>query len=281
MTAPTNPRPTVGGLIRRAPLPWFLVLACLLSWWPFLLHAGGVPYPAVTGVGPFLAAVIVLAATQGRPGVRRLLRSMVRWRVPRTALLAAIGLPVMVSGAAILTALLLGAARPDPSDAAQWTNIPIVMLVVLLIPGIGGAWEEPGFRGYALGRFEARFGRLAGPLALGGFWVLWHGPLFVTGDILWTDVLEIVAASVVIAALFHHARESVLVAMLFHATNNAVGGGFASRLFHGSDLTTLGVLTAVGWWLIAGGIILRAWRAGHPAFLTVPSPPATPLSSRI
>jgi len=266
--------------VRRAPLAAFLVLACLLSWWPSALHAAGVPYPAVTGAGPFLAAVIVLAVTTGRPGVGRLLRSMVRWRVPRNALLAAIGLPLLVSGAAILGSLLLGAARPGPSEVALLANVPIVAMVVLLIPGIGGAWEEPGFRGYALGRFEARFGTLAGPLALGGFWVLWHGPLFLTGDVLWTDVPAIVAASVVIAALFHHAQGSVLVAMLFHATNNAVGGGFASQLFHGADRTTLGLLTAAGWWLIAGGIMLRARRAhqGNPA--PVPSPRATPVSSR-
>jgi hypothetical protein len=57
--------------------------------------------------------------------------------------------------------------------------------------------------------------------------VLWHGPLFLAGQILWTDVLTIVAASVVIAAVFHSGRDSVLTAMLLHATNNAVGGSFA------------------------------------------------------
>ena len=31
-----------------------------------------------------------------------------------------------------------------------------------------------------------------------------------------------------------------------------------SQLFHGSDQVTLGLLTAGGWWLIAGGILLRA-----------------------
>ncbi|HST83023.1 MAG TPA: type II CAAX endopeptidase family protein [Kineosporiaceae bacterium] len=249
-------------LIRRTPLPSFLVLSCLLSWWPGALQVAGVPMPgpAVTGVGPFLAAVIVLGLTQGRAGIRGLLRSMVQWRVPGRAYLAGIGLPLLVSGSAILATLALGAARPEEADVALWPTIPIMMLLVLLIPGIGGAWEEPGWRGFALRRLEDRFGLLSGSLVLGVFWVFWHAPLFWTGDILWTDVPVVVAASIVTAAVFHAGRDSVLIAMVLHATNNAVGGGYASELFHGNDQTTLGLLTAAGWWLIAGGILIRTWR---------------------
>jgi membrane protease YdiL (CAAX protease family) len=198
--------------------------------------------------------------TQGRAGIGRLLKSMVQWRVPPRAHLLGLGLPLLVTGSAIGVTLALGAARPDSADLAVWTTLPVVVLLKLLIPGAGGAWEEPGFRGFALGRLEQRFGAFAGPLVLGGFWVFWHLPLFVTGDILWTDVLEVVAASVVIAALFHSARDSVLIAMLFHATNNTIGGEFASQLFHGSDAVILGLLTAAGWWLIAGGILIRTRR---------------------
>ncbi len=256
-TTPRQPA-RLRSAIRRASLPSFLVLACLLSWWPAALYAAGwSAAPPIAGFGPFLAAVIVLGMTEGRTGIGQLLRSMVRWRVPIRGYAAAVGLPVLVSGTAILGTLALGAARPDRADLATWTNIPVVILLVLLVPGLGGAWEEPGFRGFALGRLEQRFGRLAGPLVLGVFWVLWHGPLFLTGDILWTDVLVITAASVVIAAVFHTARESVLLAMLLHATNNAVGGEFASQLFQGADKTSLGLLTAAGWWLIAGGILIR------------------------
>jgi membrane protease YdiL (CAAX protease family) len=269
---PATPYGPVRSLVVRAPLVSFLILSCLLSWWPAVLLATGVPSPPIAGFGPFLAAVVVLGMTQGRAGIGRLLRSMVQWRVPRRAYLVGIGLPLLVSGSAIGVTLALGAARPDAADVALWTTLPIVVLLKLLIPGAGGAWEEPGFRGFALGRFEERFGASAGPLVLGVFWVFWHLPLFVTGDILWTDVLEVVAASVVIAALFHSARDSVLIAMLFHATNNTIGGEFASGLFHGSDATTLGMLTAAGWWLVAGGILVRRHRGRDRYALTVGEP---------
>jgi membrane protease YdiL (CAAX protease family) len=263
----TSPSPgRVITVVRRAPLVSFLVLSCLLSWWPAVLYAAGASPVPIAGFGPFLAALIVLGMTTGRTGITRLLRSMVRWRVPSHVYLAAIGLPLLASGTAILANLALGAAQPIEADVALWWNVPFTMLAVLLIPGIGGAWEEPGWRGFALARFEERFGLLAGPLALGVFWVFWHGPLFLVGQILWTDALQVVAVSVVIAAVFHSARESVLIVMLMHATNNAIGGGFASELFHGSDNVSLGWLTAAIWWLMAAAVLIRAWwsrRAGN------------------
>jgi len=264
----TAPRTGLRGAVARSPLTSFLVLAAVFSWWPGLLYlAGWSPLP-IAGFGPFLAAVAVLAATGGRAAVTGLLRSMVSWRVPVRSYVVAIGLPLLVSGAAIVAVLALGAAPPQASDWALWTGIPATMLVILLVPGVGGAWEEPGLRGFALGRLERRFGAAAGPLVLGVLWVVWHGPLFLAGQILWTDVLTIVAASVVIAAVFHSARDSVLIAMLLHATNNAVGGGFASQLFDGADGTRLGLLTAAGWWLLASGVLLHGARSRRRGAVT-------------
>ena len=118
-------------------------------------------------------------------------------------------------------------------------GVPAALLVALLVPGFGGAWEEPGWRGFALGRLEARFGPTAAPLVLGIIIVVWHLPLFATGQILPSDVLSILAASLVIAAVFHLGRDGVLVAMLLHATNNAVGGAFAGHLVTGDDAVRL------------------------------------------
>ena len=242
-------------LAQSYPLTLFFALSLPLSWWPWALYVYGLSPVPNAGFGPFIAAMIVLGLREGRPGMGRLLRSMVAWRAPLRAYLVAIGLPILISGIAIWLNLAMGAARPSPAATAAWVDIPVTLVLVLLIPGLAGAWEEPGFRGFALGRLERRFGRTVAPLVLGMLWVGWHFPLFMTGQIEPTDVAVVIAASVAIAALFHLGRESVLIAMLLHASNNAVGGGYASQLFTGHDLLRLGWLTAAGWCLVAGTIL--------------------------
>ena len=112
----------VVGLVRRYPQTTFWVLACALSWWPALLYLAGASPVPIAGFGPFLAAVVVLALTQGRGrgGLGRLFRSMVRWRVPVLCYVAALGLPVLISGAAVLATLASGAAIPSASAAASF-----------------------------------------------------------------------------------------------------------------------------------------------------------------
>ncbi|WP_175442293.1 CPBP family intramembrane glutamic endopeptidase [Humibacillus sp. DSM 29435] len=248
-------------LARRHPLTLFFVLAAALSWWPWPFYAAGLSSVPIAGFGPFLAAATVLGLTRGRAGIGSLLGSMVRWRVPLRAYLLALGTPLLLSGAAVALNLWLGASRPSAALLGAWVEIPMTMMVILLVPGLGGAWEEPGFRGFALGRLERRWGRMTAPLVLGVLWVIWHLPLFVAGQILPTDVLTVIAASIVIAAVFHVGGESVLIAMLLHATNNAVGGGFASQLFAGADLERLGWLTAAAWCAAAG--VVLAVQAGN------------------
>jgi hypothetical protein len=68
-------------LVRRYPLTAFFALACALSWWPWILYSFDLAPNPIVGVGPFLAALVVLAVTEGKSGVMRLLRRMVRWRV--------------------------------------------------------------------------------------------------------------------------------------------------------------------------------------------------------
>jgi uncharacterized protein len=67
-------------LIRRYPLITFFVLAYALSWWPWILYSFDLLPNPIVGFGPFLAALVVLALTEGKSGVGRLVRRMVRWR---------------------------------------------------------------------------------------------------------------------------------------------------------------------------------------------------------
>jgi len=67
------------------------------------------------------------------------------------------------------------------------------------------------------------------------------------------------AVSVVIASVYHSARESILIAMLLHATNNAVAGELASPLFSGADAVHLHLFMALGW-VVAAIVVLCGHR---------------------
>jgi membrane protease YdiL (CAAX protease family) len=240
-------------VVRAHPLAAFVALTYLLSWTL-------VPWGGLLGAGPFLAALAVLACTEGRSGITGLLRRMVQWRVGPGWYAIALGLPVLVVAVSALTAIALGAERPADEDLSAWTELPLLFLLFLLLP-VFGAWEEPGFRGWALPHLAAKRPVLVAALLVGVIHVGFHLPLFVTGDIPPSDVLLVMAVSVPLAWLVVGSGGSVLLAMLMHATNNVVSGEFGSTLFAGEDETLVGWLRAALWTLVAVGLAL-----GSPVF---------------
>ena len=169
-------------LIKKYPLITFFVLACALSWWPWILYDLDLLPTPIVGFGPFLAALIVLAVTRGKTGVVGLLGRLVRWRVGLRWYAAALLLPVVVAlSAAAINFFVLGAQAT--SSAAELGGLPSLIstfFILLLIPGIGGTWEEPGFRGYALPRLQIGRSALFAGLILGVLWAFWHLPFFIT-----------------------------------------------------------------------------------------------------
>jgi hypothetical protein len=99
---------------------------------------------------------------------------------------------------------------------------------------------------------------LTAALATGAIHVFWHTPLFLTGSIPVSDVVWIVAASIVFAFLVISSGGSVLVAMVMHATNNVVTGEYVSSLFSGDDIVLQGWVRATMWSVIAIVVVLIA-----------------------
>jgi membrane protease YdiL (CAAX protease family) len=246
-----------GSAPARPRLLLFLVLAFVLSWWPWPLYvAGRLPLP-IASFGPFLAAVIVLAVGRRAGAVRALLRSMVTWRVRPVAWALALLTPLVLTGAAFGLNLALGA---DPGEGPSWSSaaeLPVAFLAALLLPGFGGAWEEPGWRGYALPRLADRWGWTSAALALGVVGAVWHLPLILAGLDSWWDVPLLLGVNVVIAWIFRVAGGSVLLMMALHATNNAFSGGFVTPMFDGADASRQAALTAL-LWLGSAALVLAA-----------------------
>ena len=103
-----------------------------------------------------------------------------------------------------------------------------------LINPFGGAWEEPGWRGYALPLLLRRHSALVGSAVLGVLWALWHVPMFLTGLVPWQDAALVFALSFVFTAIYLRTAGSVLIAFLLHASINGAGEFFLG-LFAAGD----------------------------------------------
>ena len=244
----------------RHPLLCFTALTLVLSWLPVLPYSLGMFPAPVLASGPFLAAIITAAVVGGRNGLRAYFRRLLRWRVGVGWYVVALLAPVAGWAIIAYVNVLLGAAPPSPGQLAGWSLIVIATLGFLINP-FGGAWEEPGWRGYALPLLLRRHSALVASAVLGVLWTLWHVPLFVTGAIPWPDAAAVFAMTFVFTAIYLRTG-SVLVAFLLHAAINGAGEYFVG-LFTGDDRVRMYWILAAICALIALVVILvntTLWR---------------------
>jgi membrane protease YdiL (CAAX protease family) len=245
-------------LVKRHPLITFFVLAYALSWWPAILYALDLLPQPIVGFGPFLAALVVLALTSGKSGIVGLLRRMVRWRMAPVWYAVALLLPVAIALAAAAFNVMLGAQAPSSVELGGWTGLFSTFFILLLIPGLGGTWEEPGWRGYALPRLQVGLSALLASLILGVLWAFWHLPLMIVGEVPRSDIVFAISWTVVFTWLFNNTRGSVLLAMLMHAMNNTISGSFIGPMFSGADSVRQGWLYAALWCAVAIVLVVVA-----------------------
>jgi membrane protease YdiL (CAAX protease family) len=240
-TRTTSGSPLVRAL-KRYPLTAFFTLVYAGSWivWLPMVLAGNnliVPSSAVPPglqflltvlapfAGPMLAALIMSAVSDGKAGVRALLGRLVQWRFGLPWYLVALAGPPLVLMLSV-TAVYGAAALPPLGEQGLQIGAAyaITLVVNLFIGSILG--EEPGWRGFALPRLQARYGALAGSIVLGLLWSLWHIPLILTpGGTTWTGSLVLFAVLGIALALIHTwvsngTRASLLGVLLLHATIN-------------------------------------------------------------
>lgn len=231
-------------LARRHQLLLFFVLAYALSWWAwvwYLVDPGAADAP-ILPIGPFLAALVMLALIGGWAAVREWLAKIVHWRVaPVWYAVALLGPPALTFGAFAITLATGAPVTPD------WTPpglgaVLVQFVFVLVWIGLG---EEPAWRGYALPRLLAGRSALAAALLLGLLHALWHLPLFgveydLDNGLPWA--ISVLCVAVVTTWIWLHTGGSLLLPILLHASNNTVA--FVWRGFAGPDQLRL-------WWIWA------------------------------
>lgn len=178
-----------------------------------------VPFAFVGGWGPTTAALILTARSEGRPGVRRLLRSVSRWRVSfRWYLLVFVFPPLMAALSLLVKDRGFETLRGFDARAAL-AAAPAAYLLALPFGPLG---EEPGWRGFALPRLLERHGAVRASLVLGVIWTFWHIPMM-----LWSpgaaipSFMELSAFSIVVF-LVQITSETVLMTWLFLRTGGSL-----------------------------------------------------------
>jgi membrane protease YdiL (CAAX protease family) len=208
-------------------------------------------------LGPSLSAFIMTAATEGRVGIRRLLRRIVLWRVGlRWYLFALVGVPmVMALGTLIVPGAMASLLALGPG------YVPTYLIWFVIIAIIGGPlFEEIGWRGFALPRLQLLHGPLLGSFILGLLWALWHLPEFLvpvwansSGGNSFLDIVRFViiaiSFAIVITWVFNNTKASVLLAILVHASIDTfsmpMGTLFSPGAMANSILVSFGVFALV------------------------------------
>jgi uncharacterized protein len=241
--------------VKEHRLVTFFVLSYVLAWWAWPLYGLGIwPEQTFFAIGPMVAALIVIAIAEGRPGFRDLGARIVRWRVAWYWYAVAIGFPLAVR---FVTAMINigpgGAPVPEWTDLA-WTSFAIAFLVRLVNPMDGPMGEEPGWRGFALPRMQGRRSPLASAVILGALVAGWHLPLVFFDDLGPIGLVATFSITIFYVWLFNHAQGSVLLTLIAHSTQGAIT--MSDLGFVGTDLARQEWLECLVWTIVAVVVII-------------------------
>lgn len=284
-SAPTAPAQASDGRAirgRRSGVGGYVLLAYAISWaWliPIALSHGlvsagdGWPthFPAL--LGPLIAALVLTAAQQGRPGLRDLFGRMTRVRVPVRWWLFALS-PLLLLAVILVFQTVSSRPTSRAQDFAVFSGLPTgwgvlgVAGAILLVNGFG---EETGWRGFALARLQRRHSPLVATLVVAAIWAGWHAPMFVVVDtfrsfgpaILVGWVIGLFSGAVVLGWLYNRSGGSILLVAVWHGTYNLISGTAAATGLLAATSTTSVIALAIA--LV--GLEIRAGRRGSPSVL--------------
>lgn len=268
-------------LCKTHPLATFFGLAAAFTW--LILSPGvattlgllnfayeGTVLTIASGIGPLLAALIVTGAVEGKSGIRRILDSLLTWRVKAKWWAAAL---MLIAGLFAISATLswfISDTVPNARAGIYLNGGNSLTVILLLLLGAFG--EEVGWRGFALPRLQARHTPLQATFILTLFWWLWHLPTYWTLPLAMNAVAQygfaaafgiqfvvLLALSLLCTWVYNGSGGVILLPVLLHASWNFWSGALGQdvALF----LPPLLLLTAVGIGLVTKGKLgLDKWR---------------------
>lgn len=256
--------------VRRRPFLAFVLLAYAISWSLWLVAAlGGGTVPFLLGaLGPMVAAAVVThlrgdsLADWARPAWH--------WRASPVWWLYALGLPAALYGVVSLVLQLLD----EPVDwGLAPGRLPGYAVTFVFVLFLGGAMEEPGWRGFGLPLLQERHSPLRATLVLGLVWGVWHVPLYGPAGF----VVPLVLAF--FYTVLWNRTHSVLLCLLLHASFTPAQDQLVLMAHDRAHSDTLGT---TDWVILAtyvvAALVLVAVTRGRLGLASTEAEPAGPRS---
>jgi len=277
--------------MRQHPIAAYFTFAFAITWtlhMPMVLGRQGLgifPYEvpealfvilfilgAVTG--PTFGAFLVTNVLEGKEGRRKLFRRYGQWRVGLLwYALAIFSFPLiyLIAGSVALGNVPLAGIR------ANWATFFSPFLIqVLIFPAFITWGEEPGWRGFALTRLQEHYHPVLSTVIVGFMHGLWHLPVFTFGSgpiplgpfdfsAFALNIAYTIATAMLFTWVFNHAKGSILIAVLIHASSNATQG-WMSALIPDFPMEAAGKMIQVSFFVVAVALIfLTNGRLGYSA----------------
>ena len=280
---------TIDAAIKRHAVPIYFALVFVISGGGLLLILGPGGFPldaarfasfgllvyAAILAGPCVAALLLTAIVDGRPGIRDLLTRLRRWRVRWTWYAVALLPALAMTATALLLSLVSSDFRPSILDSSGKLRILLQALGPALLVG---ALEEMGWTGFATPHLRSRHSILATGLMIGVVWGAWHFPLFWQADsfsgalpfvILMTMLFSWLPPFRVLLVWVHDRTQSLPVVMLMHAAVSFVTLTVRPEGLTGTRLlASLLVAPGAMWLLLASVGVANKWQLSRQPLQT-------------
>jgi uncharacterized protein len=255
-SAPTTGWTKFRGVVRRYELVIFFALSYLIAW-------STIPVGSFLAFSPLVSALIVVSIAEGLPGLARLGRRVIRWRVNWIWYAAAIVLPLLVHAVAIGLNMAAGAPAPSGDQFQPWYAVLLLFGLRMVDPTDGPLGEEPAWRGFAQPRLQSKWSPLISTAVLGLLITGWHMPLVFMPqfDLAFPDIATTVVVTFWYAWLFNRTGGSVLLPLIAHVTEGCVN---TQALWSaGPDADRLAWMWLISWGLLVVALLIfdrKSWR---------------------
>jgi len=220
----------------------------------------------VTSCSPTLAALLVVLIYPGAGGLRSVFKQLGMWRVPAIWYVIALIGPVLL----LLAAKALNAARLG-TVPTQWMVLPSFSgpggLAFIIFGSLFA--EEPGWRGFAQPRLQARCGALATSVFIGLLWSTWHlwyvvlpgGLSNVSGIDAVATYIRLTSTAVIYAWMYNQTDGNLFIAMIAHFGHNLAASLIPTAADGGQQHLIIALLYFIGAMIVVFATDARTLRA--------------------